>query len=118
MYFPVCLLPEPPSAPQDLSLINTGSGKVTLSWKPPSNNGGSPVTGYILQAAPAGTDNFEDIAKVNAKTSQYEALGLQEGKEYMFRIKAENSAGTSEDSAQLDKPVKASPKIGKSPVLR
>ena len=71
------------------------------------------MTGYILQAAPAGTDNFEDIAKVDAKTSQCEASGLKEGQEYMFRLKAENSAGSSEDSAQLDKPVKASPKIGK-----
>ncbi len=89
------------------------SDKVILSWKPPNHDGGSQVTGYILQAAPAGSKDFSDISKVENKTLNYEVKGLEEGKEYLFRIKAENIAGASPESFQLNKPVKIPPKISK-----
>ncbi len=114
--FEKCFLPskfhlEHPSAPQDLSVICEEPGKIILSWKPPTNDGGSPVTGYILQVAPAGSKDFSDISKVESKSLNYEVNELEEGKEYSFRIKAENVAGTSEKPCQLNKPVKIPPKI-------
>ncbi len=96
-----------------MKVVDTDSGKVTLSWKAPSNDGGSPVTGYILQAAPAGSKDFINLGQVDGKTLQHEVTGLGEGTDYMFRIKAENPAGVSNDSAELDKPVKAVPPISK-----
>ncbi len=96
-----------------MKVVATDSGKVTLTWKPPSNDGGSPVTGYILQAAPEGSKDFTDVGRVDGKTVQHEVTGLDEGKDYMFRIKAENPAGISNDSANLDKPIKAAAPISK-----
>ncbi len=105
---------EPPSAPKNLSVVKTDVGKVTLSWKPPDNDGGSPVTGYILQVAPAGgkKKKYDTVAKPDGNTFQYEVTGLKDGKEYVFRIKAENPAGASEELAELNKSVKASLVIG------
>ncbi len=94
-------------------MIGTDSGRVTLSWKAPSNNGGSPVTGYILQAAPAGSKDFSDVGKVDGNTLQYEVKGLNDGQEYMFKLEAENEAGKSKNSVQLEKSVKAAAPISK-----
>ena len=106
---------EPPSAPQNPSVVKTDAGKVTLSWEPPDHDGGSSVTGYIVQAAPAGggkKKKYDTVGKPNGNTFQYEVTGLKDGKEYVFRIKAENPAGASEEFAELSKPVKASLVIG------
>jgi streptogramin lyase len=36
-----------PTAPQDLAtVLSPGGGQMTLSWQPPAENGGSPVTSY------------------------------------------------------------------------
>ena len=104
---------DPPSAPKDLSVTNTDSGKVTLEWQAPAKDGGSPITGYIIQMAPKKSKDYVGVGKVDGNTTQYEATGLKEGAEYMFRVKAENVEGTSAESAKLEKPVKASPMISK-----
>ena len=96
-----------------MTVVDTDSGKVTLAWKPPSNDGGSPVTGYILQAAPAGSKDFTNVGKVDGNILQYEVKGLKDGKEYIFKLRAENEAGSSKNSAQLEKPVKAATPISK-----
>ncbi len=91
----------------------TDSGKVTLSWKPPSNDGRSPVTAYILQAASPTGKHYEDVGRVDGNITQHELADLNKDKEYLFRVQAENPAGISKESAQLDKPVKAAPMCSK-----
>ena len=111
--FPSLSSLEPPSAPTGLKVVATDSGKVTLSWESPSNDGGSPVTGYILQAASPKGQHYEDVGHVDGNITEHELSDLKKDDEYLFRVKAENPAGISKDSAQLDKPVKASPQCSK-----
>ncbi len=89
-------------------MIDTDLGKVTLEWKAPASDGGFPVSAYHIQAADVESkQHFRDFGKVDAKTVKYEVKGLVPGKDYVFRIKAENPVGMSDKAAEILKPVKA-----------
>ena len=59
------LFAEEPSAPQSLSASPVDSEKVTLSWAAPENDGGEPVTGYIVVAREASKKKFKKCGKVD-----------------------------------------------------
>ena len=40
--------PDPPDPPTRLKIQNVRKGAVTLTWKAPKNDGGSPVTHYSV----------------------------------------------------------------------
>jgi prepilin-type N-terminal cleavage/methylation domain-containing protein len=65
---------------------------VTVTWEPPTDDGGSPVTGYVLQRAL--TDAFTDPLTVEAATSPTEMVALAGNTVYWFQVAAINDAGT------------------------
>ena len=68
-----------------------GNGRVTLTWKAPSSNGGATVVKYAVQRLVNG--QWQSIAYPT--TGTYTALGLTNGTKYYFRIRAYNAAGWS-----------------------
>lgn len=42
-------LPARPSAPRELKVIDMSRNTVQLTWEAPENDGGSPVTGYLIE---------------------------------------------------------------------
>ena len=40
---------EPPSPPRDPQIVDFDNQSVTLRWSPPADNGGRPITHYIIQ---------------------------------------------------------------------
>lgn len=70
-----------------------GNGTVTVGWTAPASNGGSPITGYTVTAAPGGatcTTTGALSCIVN---------GLANGTPYTFTVKATNVVGTGPASA-------------------
>ena len=57
-------------------------------------DGGSPVTNYIVEKYDPAKDAWQKISSFT-KTPSYEVFGLDEGKPYKFRVTAENSLGNS-----------------------
>ena len=44
-----CYITDPPAAPEDLANADTSKTSSVLTWQPPSNDGGAPVTGYYVE---------------------------------------------------------------------
>lgn len=84
--------PGPPAA-FDISEITSES--CCLAWNPPRDDGGSPITNYIVECRQ--TDS-EDWVKLSAtvKHTTFKACKLTAMKDYIFRISAENQFGIGE----------------------
>lgn len=68
--------------------------------------------GYILEKQQKGEDKWERCNDFLVPVLSYTVRGLTEGKNYTFRVKAENAAGISEPSRNSPF-IKASDAIGK-----
>ena len=85
-----------PGAPTALAIKSvTGSGSA-LSWKAPSDNGGSPIYDYQIEVTRSGEDNWVLIDHPESTTKTYNLSGLTPGVSYQVRVSAVNAAGYSE----------------------
>ena len=80
-----------PGAPQNVG-AGPGNGRATVSWQPPTSDGGAPVTEFVVttfvDAVPQSTST------VDASASSTVVTGLTNGTIYTFTVAATNSAGT------------------------
>lgn len=89
-----------------------GRNYITLTWTPPLNDGGSKVTGYIVERRDPGTSNWIKCNDYNVKDPEFTVPNLVEFKEYEFRVIAVNNSGKGEPSEPC-KPVKIQEAGGK-----
>ncbi len=86
----------PPSAPGSLRVTSILRDSVTLAWEEPATDGGSPITGYVIERHDTARMGWTTVGTVNAGVLKYQVRKLLEGNEYNFRVMAENLAGTGE----------------------
>lgn len=67
-----------------------------LEWKPSKKDGGSPITGYLVEYRTSARTTWSKASFMDAKTTNYTASNLCEGSEYFFRVIAVNSEGQSQ----------------------
>ena len=97
---------DPPDPPIKLKIGLVTKNTVHLSWKPPKNDGGSPVTHYIVECLawdPTGKkkEAWRQCNKRDVEELEFTVEDLIEGGEYEFRVKAVNAAGVSKPSATV-----------------
>lgn len=97
-----------PSAPVDL-VAQASSGQARLTWSPPTSNGGSNITGYIVQYSANNGATWIGGPIIASNTSSIIVGNLINGTSYIFRIAASNSAGTGPYSNQTDSVIPANP---------
>lgn len=88
----------PPSPPQNLRATTITSRSVTIEWEPPLTNGGSELTGYIVEkrlATLTSTIKWTRVVTLDTHCLQYCIDNLKEKSEYVFRVLAENAVGLS-----------------------
>ena len=89
---------SPPGVPSGLSATVTVPQIVTLTWSAPTTGG--PVTNYVLEAGSApGMSNLANTPTPNAQTSAVFG-GVPTGT-YYVRVRAQNLAGTSAPSNEV-----------------
>lgn len=90
------LVCEVPSVPQDLQVVDITKSTVTLHWERPIYDGGSRLTGFVIEACKVGSDRWSIVATVKASAFQHTVQSLTENDQYLFRVRATNSRGASE----------------------
>ena len=90
------LVCEVPSVPMDLQIVDVTKSTISLRWEKPLHEGGSRLTGYIIEACKVGSDRWSAVATVKSSVSQHTVQSLTENDQYLFRIRATNSRGMSE----------------------
>ena len=88
-----------PDPPTGLSATPLSPTKIKLIWIKPLNNGSSTVTNYKIEFKIVPNDYAVLVTTTNATTS-YTHTNVQTGKNYIYRVSAINSAGTSNPSAE------------------
>ncbi len=81
----------PPSAPTGVVAV-AGNALATVTFAPPTSNGGSPITGYTVTPSPA-TLGWVDNNAGSILTSHVIA-NLTNGTAYTFTVRATNANGT------------------------
>src|SRR5574338_205451 len=91
---------SPPSPPTGVSATSISGTQINVSWSAPSNNGGSPNTGYKIEYK-VGSGSYSTLVANTANTATiYSHTGLTTGQLYVYRISAINSVGTSNPSPE------------------
>ena len=80
--------------------------RATVHWQQPEDDGGSPVTGYLLERQDADTGRWVPCGEAGPADTAARVEGLSPGKRYKFRVKAVNAEGESEP-LETEEPVTA-----------
>ena len=102
--------PVAPDAPAGLTATAAGETRIDLAWSPPPYNGGSAVTGYLIEVSADGTDGSfttleanHDAREDGAIVTAYAHTGdLAPGTTRHYRVFAINAAGTGPASGVAD----------------
>lgn len=86
-----------------MEITDVTEDHVKVSWLPPQNDGGSPLTGYLIEKSEAKRPRWLRVGKVTPNNMSYEISDLVENTEYYFRVKAQNEVGLS-PALESDKP--------------
>ena len=80
--------------------IEPGFKLLTVTWNPP-DDGGTPITHYLLNYAEGDTGQFETDIRVDAPAHRHTITGLDDGTTYFVAIRAVNAVGTGEYSYEI-----------------
>lgn len=89
---------DEPNAPTAPKIVDWDKDFVDLEWEPPIHDGGSPITGYVIEKREKGTSRWIKAGEIKEPVTKGRAEDLEEGVEYEFRVRAVNKAGQSEPS--------------------
>jgi titin len=88
---------DPPAGPNNLDVYHVWSSAIDLKWADRSDD----EAGFIIKMSADG-EHFEEIGRVGANTTRFEAGGLAPHHHYWFRVKAFNANGESDHSNTVD----------------
>lgn len=101
---------DKPQPPEELKIDKITPENVTISWSPPKDDGGSPVTEYIIEKRDMKRSTWSPAGTTSETT--FTVPKLLEGNSYKFRVRAKNEQGPSEP-AETSEPVIAKHQFGK-----
>ena len=104
-----------PGSPAGLSASADGEKEIDLSWKEPSSDGGSRVTGYRIELSNNGSNWSALEADTGSSSTSFTHRGLTGGSTRHYRVSAINSAGVGPPSNTASATTDASATVPGSP---
>ncbi len=111
-YYCSTCISDLPGAPGKPDVTKVDSTYISIKWTPPKTDGGSPITGYIIEKKETTATRWGKAIKETVTELEKTIKNLLEGKEYEFRVAAVNKAGQGPFSAPSD-PALCKPPYGK-----
>lgn len=97
--------PSPPGKPQLISENDVSTPDlITIRWGKPINDGGSPISGYLIEHRRTGSPHWVRATPLLVQFPEITISGLEPGWRYQFRVRAENAVGFS-DPSELSDPI-------------
>ena len=98
-----------PSAPLNLRASHVTADSVTLDWTRPRSDGGSAITGYVIERRDPASNYWTRVGSTDQRAKTTHVVGgLRPGAECHLQVLAENDIGVS-DPCTLSAPVKLPP---------
>ncbi|UYV79450.1 unc-22 [Cordylochernes scorpioides] len=103
---------DEPSKPGSVDIADWDKDHVDIKWTKPEKDGGSPITGYVIEYKDKFSRDWVKGAEVSADKTGGRVGDLKEGVQYEFRVRAINKAGPG-DPSDATKPIIVKPKFGR-----
>ncbi|XP_074536686.1 immunoglobulin-like and fibronectin type III domain-containing protein 1 [Halichoeres trimaculatus] len=85
--------PTPPQGPAEVT--ESSAMCIEFRWRPPKDDGGSPVINYTLERQQVGRNTWKKLGEIPGVPS-YKDTDVDHGRRYCYRIRAVTAEGTSE----------------------
>ena len=102
------LIADAPSAPASAHVTDVHRDSCVLHWQQPTTDGGSSVTGYVIERRSGFGGSWSKVATAPSSDNSYRFYDLIENTTYEFQVRAENRIG-------LSKPVVSTPVVARAP---
>lgn len=89
---PLCCSSDKPGPPAAFDISEITNESCVLAWNPPRDDGGSPITNYIVECRLMDKEEWVKLS-ATVKHTTFKACKLLALKEYVFRVSAENQYG-------------------------
>ena len=103
-----------PDAPLNLS-ITYGNSSIAVAWDAPADDGGSPITDYVIQYRASSASSWTTASDGTSTARATTLSGLTNGTLYYIRVAAVNIAGTSSYTSALSDTPRTVPSAPSSP---
>lgn len=85
--------PTSPLGPPEVT--ESSASCIRFKWRPPKDDGGSPVTNYIIERRQVGRNTWKKIGEIPGVPS-FSDTDVDHGRKYFYRVQAVTAEGTSE----------------------
>uniref|UniRef100_A0A914ZQD0 Titin n=1 Tax=Parascaris univalens TaxID=6257 RepID=A0A914ZQD0_PARUN len=92
---------DTPETPERVRVTEVGPDFIAITWEAPSNDGGSEITGYVVEKKEAGRRTFHAVAQISASRTDHVIEGLESNTNYEIRLSAINKYGSGEYSGPI-----------------
>ena len=86
------VFPDKPDAPGKPDVVDLMATSARITWLPPDNDGGAPITNYVIEYRRAGDKKWIEF-KTDVTDTDLLVESLKEETEHEFRVAAQNKAG-------------------------